>query len=249
MRVYKLDEIIRSALLTTQKPIHYYMQYLHYGLKAVREIGYDSPYTIKSIKVAVNQNNEISLPRDYVDYVRVGWSNGQYVKKLIEKDSFNRLVNRDSNGTQIPYPDVETDQGLIHDNNDSHSNDKSEHIGRHYGHKPGYKNSFMVIPERGVIMLDPSLHLVKYIVLDYIATNLAYKDQPTSVPAYAAEPIERYILWRVTEQDRTVPMNSKLMAKEEWIQAHKRYRSRNYQLSMDDVLKSLRSHTYAAVKS
>jgi hypothetical protein len=40
-----------------------------------------------------------------------------------------------------------------------------------------------------------------------------------------------------------------LMAKEEWLQAHKRYRSRNYQLSLDDVLKSLRSHTYAAVKS
>ncbi len=249
MRVYKIDEIIRSALLTTQKPIHYYMQYLHYGLKAVREIGYDSPYTIKSVKLAVNQNNEISLPRDYVDYVRVGWSNGQYIKKLIEKDSFNRLVNRDSSGNQIPYPDVETDQGLIHDNNDSHSNDKGEHVGRHFGHKPSYKNSFMVIPERGVIMLDPSLHLVKHIVIDYISTNMAFKDVPTAVPAYAAETIERYILWRVAEQSRTTPMNAKIMAKEEWIQAHKRYRSRNYKLSMDDILKSLRSHTNAAVKS
>lgn len=251
MKVYTVNEIVRSALLTTGKPIHYYMHYLHYALKAVKEIGFDSPFKIKSTKLTVDANREITIPDDYVDYIRVGWENGQYVKKLIEKDSFNRLMNLDSNGNQIAYPDIETDQGLIYaDNNDTHSNDKSEHIGRHFGHKATYKNSFMVIPERNKIMLDPSLHEAKHIVIDYITTGLTDTGtDATTLPAYAAEAIERYILWRYSEHDRTIPMNGKLMAKEEWLQAHKRYRSRNYQLSLDDVLKSLRSHTYAAVKS
>lgn len=251
MRVYKLDEIIRSALLTSGRPIHYYMQYLHYGLKAVREIGFDSGMKIKTVKLTVDSNREVTIPSDYVDYIRVGWENGQFVKNLIEKNSYNRLMNLDSDGNQIAYPDVETDQGLIYaDNNDTHANDKSEHIGRHFGHKPTYKNSFMVIPERNKIMLDPSLHEAKHIVIDYITTSTTESaSDATTLPAYAAEAVERFILWRFSEHDRNVPMNSKLMAKEEWLQAHKRYRSRNYQLSLDDVLKSLRSHTYAAVKS
>ena len=108
----------------------------------------------------------------------------------------------------------------------------------------------MVIPERNKIMLDPSLKVGEKIVIDYITTGLPESlSDVTTLPAYAAEAVERYILWRFTEHDRTTPMNQKMMAKEEWIQAHKRYRSRNYQLSLDDILKSLRSHTFAAVKS
>lgn len=253
MKVYTVNEIVRSALLTTSKPIHYYMNYLHYALKAVKEIGFDSPFKIKSTVIAIDSNNEITLPDDFVDYIKVGWEKGQYVIKLIEKDSFNRLMNLDSEGNQIPYEDVESDSDLIYSDShfySSHGNDKSEHIGRHYGHKPTYKNSFMVIPERNKIMLDPSLKVGEKIVIDYITTGLPESlSDVTTLPAYAAEAVERYILWRFTEHDRTTPMNQKMMAKEEWIQAHKRYRSRNYQLSLDDILKSLRSHTFAAVKS
>ena len=107
----------------------------------------------------------------------------------------------------------------------------------------------MVIPERNKIMLDPSLHKAKHIVIDYLTTGLPGDSTNTTLPAYAAEPIERYILWRMTEHDRMSPMNLKQLAKEEFIQAHKRYRSRNYQLKIEDVLKSLRSHTFAAIKS
>ena len=253
MKVYTLNEIIRSTLLTCNKSIHYYMQFCHYGLKAVREMNFDSPFKIKSIVLAVDANNEVTIPTDFVDYIRVGFKNGQYVKNLIEKQSFNRLPNFDSDGNQIPYPDVETDQGLIYADSyyySSHGNDKSEHIGRHFGHKSTYSGSFMVIPERGKIMLDPSLHTAKEIVVDYITSGVTDSfTTSTTLPAYAAEAVERYILWRYAEHDRVLPMNQKLMAKEEWIQSHKRYRSRRYQLTLDDVLKSLRSHNSAAIKS
>ena len=250
MNIYTVNEIVRSALLTTGKPIHYYMHYLHYALKAIKEIGFDSPFKIKSTKLTVDANREITLPDDYVDYVRVGWEKGQFLVKLIEKHTFNRLMNLDSDGNQIPYGDVVGEASINVDGYSDNTNDKGEHIGRQFGHKPTYKNSFMVIPERNKIMLDPSLHNATEIVVDYITTGFSgTSTDATTMPAYAAEAIERYILWRFAEHDRTIPMNQKLMAKEEWIHSHKRYRSRNYQLSMDDVLKSLRSHTNAAVKS
>lgn len=252
MKVYKLDEIVRSSLLTASRPLHYYMQFLHYAIKGVKEINYDSPFNIKSVKLTVDANLEVTIPDDFVDYIRVGYENGQYVSELIEKDSFNRLINLDADGNQIPYPDVESSAGVGGSDSyyyASHANDKSEHLGRHFGHKPTYKNSFMVIPERNKIMLDPSLHMAKHIVIDYITTGLTETTTGTTLPAYAAEAIERYILWRMTEHDRMTPMNLKQLAKEEFIQAHKRYRSRNYQLTINDVLKSLRSHTFAAIKS
>ena len=186
MRTYTVDEIVRSSLLTTGKPIHYYMQYLHYALKGLREINYDSPFKIKSTKLTVDDNLEVTLPDDYVDYIRVGYENGQYVNRLIEKDSFNRLMNLDSDGNQIPYPDVESDNGTAYSDSyyyASHANDKSEHLGRHFGHKATYKGSFMVIPERNKIMLDPSLHKAKHIVIDYLTTGLPGDSTNTTLPA------------------------------------------------------------------
>ena len=94
MKVYTVNEIVRSALLTTSKPIHYYMNYLHYALKGVKEIGFDSPFKIKSTVITIDSNNEITLPDDFVDYIKVGWEKGQYVIKLIEKDSFNSKKSR-----------------------------------------------------------------------------------------------------------------------------------------------------------
>jgi len=252
MKVYTVNEIVRSALLTTGKPIHYYMNYLHYALKGIKEIGFDSPFKIKSTTIAIDSNREITIPDDYVDYIRIGCKNGQYVAKLTEREDFNRLPEFDSAGNQIPYQSVETDSDLLYsDSYDyaSHGNDKSEHLGRRFGHKPTYKKSFMVIPERKKIVFHPSLGIGEKIVIDYITTGFSETfSDVTTLPAYAAEALERYILWRFAEQDRTAPMNQKIMAKEEWTHSLKRYRSRVYQPSMDDILKSLRSHTYAAFK-
>jgi hypothetical protein len=252
MKVYYIDEIVRSALLTCGKSIHYYMEFLHYGLKGLKEINYDSPVKVKSVRLTVDSNNEITIPSDYVDYIRVGYEKGQYVVALTEREEFNRLMNLDSDGNQIPYPDVETDADLMYADSyyySSHGNDKGEHIGRHFGHRSTYKASFMVIPERGKIMLDPAIK-AEEIVIDYITTGIGTEtNSRTTLPAYAAEAVERYILWRYNEHNQSVPMNQKVMAKEEWIHAFKRYRSREYQLSISDVLRSLRSHTFAAIKT
>ena len=107
MKVYFIDEIVRSALLTCGKPIHYYMEFLHYGLKGVKEVNYDSPVNIKTLRREIDSNNEITLPDDYVDYVKVGFEKGHHVVPLVEKDSFNRLMNLDDSGNQTPYSSPE----------------------------------------------------------------------------------------------------------------------------------------------
>ena len=252
MKVYYIDEVIKSALLTCGKPMHYYMEFLHYGLKGLKEINYDSPIRVKSIKLTVDAYNEVTIPDDYVDYIKLGWEKGHYVIPLIEKTSFNRLMNLDANGNQIAYTPVELDSDQMYADSyyySSHGNDKGEHVGKHFGHRASYNGAFMVIPERNKIVIDPSV-TTSTLVLDYLTTGIGFEtNSRTTLPAYAAEAVERYILWRYNEISQVVPMNQKVMAKEEWIHALKRYRSREYQLSIDDVLRSLRSHTFASIKS
>ena len=252
MRVHSINEIVRSALLTCGKPIHYYMEFLHYGLKGVKEVNYDSPVQVKSVRLSVDSNNEITTPNDFVDYIKVGVEKGHHIIPLVEKDSFNRLAKLDADGNQIPYqsPDLEAD--LMYADAyyyASHGNEKGEHIGRHFGHKATYKGAFKLIPERNKIMFDPAV-VADQVVLEYISNAIGEEtNTKTTVPAYLFEAIERYIIWRYNENQPKMPMNQKMMAKEEWIQAHKRYRSRKYQLSKEDVLRSLRQHNYAAIKS
>jgi len=250
MKTYYVDEIIRSALLTCGKPIHYYMEFLHYGLKGIKEINYDSPIRTKSTKITVNSNNEVVLPDDYVDYIRIGFEQGQYVINLTEKTEFNRLQNFDSAGNQIPFEDATNNFVYANTHYEStHTNHNGEHIGKYFGHSPSYKGAFMVVPERNVILIDPSQALEE-VVIDYITTGIGLETNArTVIPAYGAEAVERYILWRYKENSTVINRHEAVLAKEEYIQAYKRFRSREFRLSVDDVLRSLRSNTHASIKS
>ena len=67
-----IDGIVRSNMMTMGLPIHYYVQFMHYALKCLnQELNMDSLPLIKTIEVSLDTNNEMSIPRDYIDIVKL----------------------------------------------------------------------------------------------------------------------------------------------------------------------------------
>ncbi len=181
-----IDSIVRSALATRRLPIHYYMEFLHYALKCVKELGYDSKaiINIKVVELTVDANLEVARPSDYVDVIRMGTKLGNFILELASTEKLNRL--------QSQYDALGAADGV--DNSDylGDINSHGEDLGGQYGRASTRLDSYQEIRERGVFTF-PAGYLKEgdTVYLEYLSTGLGATT--SFVHEYASEAVEAYI--------------------------------------------------------
>ena len=247
MKTYTLDKLVRSALATRGYPMHWYIQFMHYAVQGLRELNFDTLQIVKSVRLPINSYKAVSLPCDFVDYIRVGEEVGQYVFSWAEKDSMTRLNKFDQNGNKVPYGDIEATNGLLPNNWEgfwytNYINDKGEHLGRIFNNKPAFRSSFALLRERGEIQLDVDVTATE-IVLDYITDGTSI-DSSNAVHPYAAQAIESYIFWKMKEHSRAFNLSERQLAREEYYNQHRILRARMNNMDVQDVQRSL-SRSYS----
>ena len=72
-----LDECINSYLDESEQGNQKYFKCWNLAFRAMTELGLDFFYTVKSVKLPVNQNLTVNLPEDYLNYTKVGILNAQ----------------------------------------------------------------------------------------------------------------------------------------------------------------------------
>ena len=243
MKLYTLDSVVRSALADRQYPMHWYLQFLSYGVDVLRELNMDVMQDIKSVRLPINNYKAAYLPKDYVDYIRVGNETGQYLNPWGEKrDSFNRLNKFDSSGNKISYGDIEAQNGILPNNWEgfwytNYVNDKGEHLGRIFNNFNGFRDSFAIIRERSEIQLDMS-YTGKEIVMDYISDGLS-ADASNNIHPYAVATIKAYIMWRMKENSRAYGLAERRDAKDEYGNQYRILRARMNSIDVIDIRRSL----------
>ena len=71
-QVITLDEVIQSLLVEEGKSSeHEYLRYFNLGLKGLKELNFDTVRQIKAAELSLDSKNTITLPSDYVKYVRI----------------------------------------------------------------------------------------------------------------------------------------------------------------------------------
>lgn len=242
MKVYTLDKVVRGVLASRGYPMHWYMQFLHYGVQALRELNFDVLQNVKGVRLPVNSYKAATLPIDFVDYIRVGNELGQYILPWAERDGLNRLNKFDSQGNKIPYGDIEAANGILPNNWEgfwytNYINDKGEHLGRIFNNKPSFRNSFKIIRERSEIQLDAS-YTGQYITMDYITDGLSV-DASNKVHPYASSTIEAYIVWKMKEHGRQFNLSERQMAKDEYYNQLRVLKARMNNIDVNDIQRSL----------
>lgn len=243
MTLYTLDNVVRGALAERQYPLHFYLQFLTYGVDALRELNLDVLQNVKSVRLPINNYKAAILPNDYVDHVRVGDEIGQYLSPWGEKkDSFNRLNKFDSQGNKINYGDIESENGILPNNWEGFwytnlVNDKGEHLGRIFNNRPAFRNSFVILRERNEIQLD-SAYTGKEIVMDYVSDGLSL-DASNSIHPYAVATIKAYIFWKQKEHGRHYNVSERQIARDEYYNQLRTLRARMNNISIQDIRRSL----------
>jgi hypothetical protein len=250
MRFTSLDQITRSMLLQRGYPIHWYIDFLKYGTDALRELTFDVLKVINSAKLPVNSYKAVTLPCDYVDWVKVGVAAGQYVHPLAQ-GPINRLNNFDDSGNKIPYSDELPDgtfaeiRGSIEYTNGLNS--LGEHTGGIFNHNPGRSiGTFIELTERNEIQLDND-YPYDYIILDYISDGATCScgcdcggDSATSIHPYAIAAIEAYIDWKMKAFNRAYGAGEVQMAEDQYIRQERKLRARKNGLTRWDIVQAAR---------
>lgn len=246
-----IDSLVRATLLSHGLTVHYYVTFLHFALKGLKEISFDTIGRISTAKLPVNSFREAALPPDFIDYIRIGWLRNRNLIPLGSNASFMRSANVNTSGDQIAYP---SNTGAIvsaatYDPFASyHISPYGEDLGRLYGLGGGSRNDvFQLVPERNLILVGDMFTQGDYIYMDYLAAG-NYADADALFHPYAEAALEAYITLKYAEQ-RTTRLADVARAEKNWHNEHRKLRARLNGLTKEDMLRLSRDHFKQSVKT
>lgn len=248
MQTTTIDSIVRSTLASVQLPVHYYLLFLHFGLKGLNELNFDVMGNVKTVRLYTDDTHRIALPEDYLAWIKVGIEKDQYVQVMTANDSLNSLHNYDSNGAEIPYPKNKPSlkgEGAYYFGN--YINEYGEMLGGFYGFGDSAPSTqFKEIPESGEIQLDSSFGDNEKIYLEYLAHQSA--SAASLIHPYMADVIENYILWKYKKNSRLYGLGEARDAEKDYNTSHRLLRARKNKLNKDKILKIIRKNMKQTVK-
>lgn len=231
--------------------LHWYLQGLKAASDCLRELTFDTLKNVNTIILTVDAEGAADLPCDFVDWVKVGATTGQYIQPLVQRSGINRLVNRDSAGLPIPYTD---DSLIINDNSGFNQFFNGSWWGNgFFNNTPWYgfnasniQDGFQVFRERNQIQSDQLLGATS-MYLEYISDGQEANDA-TQIHPYAQKSIETYIFWQFLEHNRSAGGAEKQRAQNEFSSQRRILRARLNGLTKDDIMRIVRKSYSGAIK-
>ena len=243
MRYTSLHKIVTGYLLKRRYPIHFYIEFLTHCAAGLTELHFDTLQNVETKLLPINNYGAITVPCDFLDWVKVGVPNGQYVRPLANRPGLSRLNNFDSSGNIIAF---DADNILGDHSLGVNVNEKYENTGRRYGARSNGNNTFIYVKERGEIQLNINIKATN-IVLEYISDG-SEPNNATKVNPYAITTLESYMNWQNKENSRTVGAGEKQRARSQYDHEHRLLRSRLNPLTKADVNYIFNSNTHGSVK-
>ena len=248
MKYTSLHKIVTGYLLKKRYPIHFYIEFLTHCAAGLTELHLDTLQNVQTKLLPINSYGAITVPGDFLDWVKVGVPNGQFIRPLASRPGLSRLNNLDTSGNIIPYDgdDILGNFGVSNFASGININDRYENTGRQYGSRGNGVDTFIYVKERGEIQININIKATN-IVLEYISDG-SESDNATKVNPYAIATLESYMNWQNKENSRTVGAGEKQRAQSQFDHEHRKLRSRLNPLSKADVIHIFNSNTHGSVK-
>ena len=231
---------------------------LFHAKRSLQELSYDTLPCIKSQELTIPPNLSVPIPQDYVNYVRVAWSDASGVLHTI-----NPLEGLSANPTELPIQDVNgiPTQNSFAENNEAqesiieenwkNANDKNltgqydmntysgiyDYVwwrfvyGRRFGLVPEYSNSngwFSINERTGTFSFSSDL-ANRQILLKYISDGLG-TDKDSRVPKLAEEAMYVSIMYNIIATRRNIDPGTKAFYKKE-----KFVKTRNAKIRLSNI--------------
>lgn len=202
-----MDAIVRTVLMELNLPIHHYFRAATIGIRTVRDLNLGTMPYVKAVHKTVDQYNEIDIPTDLVDYIRVGEIKEAEIIPMGENKSYTRRASTNDIGNFTTFNQPSGHTVSINSSFNNYTfgksvNDYGEINGKMFGLGGGTRSDeFKFIPERSKLLVGGNFSEGDVIYIEYVAydTNQFY----SGIPVLAAPFIEQSIKFNFARYDRT----------------------------------------------
>ena len=197
-----------------------------YAQRAIQELSYDTFRIEKSQEIEIPPTLVMTLPQDYVNYVKISWTDTSGVElpiypttktsnpeALLQDDEYNYTFDADGNllkanesETWTKYKDQNTDTDVVNDFYLEDNRSFQTLNGQRYGSDPQHMNSngsFYIDPIKSRIHFSGNL-TDKIVTLKYISDGLG-TDAEMKVHKLAEEAMYKCIAYYILESRANTP--------------------------------------------
>ncbi len=257
MAYVEIDEIVREACADDGDTLHLYSDYLRYALRGVREltVTLGIPLASKSVLLPILTNNTVELPKDYVDYHKIGvvLPNGNIsVLDLNEKIFPISVV--DHCGTPVATNIVgepRSAEGIGIPYYFSNFFRNGRNIGALYGHGGGYNRHGAYRPnidrEAWRIQLSSEIHTY-YIILEYTPNGINSTGKST-INEMAYETLLSWIKWKRSESKSALSLAEKREDERKYYSNADRLKRNMGSFGIEELKAATRKSFHQSIKS
>jgi hypothetical protein len=238
-------------------------QILYQAMKGLREFYYDILQEIKGRALELSPTLQVTLPQDYVNYVRISWVDdfGQLHPMAMD----NKMSIASDYLQDVNYNLLFDEDGCVlldHKNGNSFEGStvvdgvasSYEYQFRQNTFKPNinlsnvYENGkYKIDKERGIIQFGSGVQ-GRVIVLEYISDGLfsgceGKPEEEIRVNKFAESALLDYIYYQLTKNSRNIPANEKARARKEYHNSRRIAKARINTLRKEELIQTFKGST------
>ena len=226
-----VEEVIQNLLIEEGKSSeHEYLRYFNIAMSGLKELNFDTVRQIKTIELTIDHKNTVSLPSDYVSYLKIATSgSGGELNYLGSRDRIN-LVH----GATSTNVEDKTQHPVFTDNT------PGDGLWGRYGQGGGnnsngyYRENF----EEETIEFSS---VTGSVIIEYISDGSSdLEGEQIKVHSFAEEALKSYIYWKSIYRKRSINMNEKMIAKKEYYNQKRLARARMQSFNKQEAMQTTR---------
>ena len=246
-----LDEVVRSVLIEEgQYTNHKLLQYTDYAIRTLKELNFDILQEVVAAELYPNDLNSTryDLPKDFVDYTRIGVCVNGRVLPLGSMPDFCTVEKYDECGyviNAVPNTRVKTPVDSIYwfDNIKN-----GEFIGKRFGNRGGQStHGYYRIDKEANQLVAGSVVAGSPIILEYITDGSTDKSD-IKVHSFAEEALRLGIRMRSIRMKRNIPQGEKEAARRDYYNEKRLARARMKNFTKAEAMQMARKGVQSAPK-
>lgn len=227
--------------------------------RGIQELHFDTLPSVKSAEVEVGPSLNMVLPKDYVNYVKVTWTDGRGIERIVypaRKTSNPQAILQDDNYEYLfdeqSREILEAEQSVTKtrfqktprtsDNINTDGVIEHNNFGRRYGLTPerAQTNGVFYIDQLANIINFDSSFVGKVITLKYISDGLA-TDEEMTVHKFAEEALYKYIAHAILATRANTPEYLVMRFKKEAAAAKRNAKLRLSNIKIEEIAQVMRN--------
>jgi len=189
-----LDSVIQDYLNESEQSNAKYFKLWHIAFRGLEDLGLDFFYKVQSVKLPINANLTVTLPADYINWMKVGVLNNRgEVIPLDYNDKLTTFADLLPDRLEKTQDDTNVTTGWGSDTYYNYWNGYA--YTNIYGVPSGTPRvgNFKVDTPNGVILLNENFQY-EYIILEYVASPMA--GQEYYLPMQFREALISWLRWK-----------------------------------------------------